>query len=68
MRKRKLGLIPLSFLAFVMLHIAVFGMPESVADEFGTDAPAGIDGYSDAESCPVDMMIILVRDMVINNT
>ena len=69
MRKKRLGIIPLSFLAFVLLHIAIFGMPESAADEFGTGAPSPAEGnYSDGESCPVDMMIILVRDMVLRNT
>lgn len=69
MRKRRLGIIPLSFLALVLLHIGIFGMPESAAEEFGADAPTGkVGSHSDGEQCPVDMMIVFVRDAVLSST
>lgn len=72
MRKKRLGLIPLSFLAFVLLHIAILGMPESAAEEFGAGTQPVVpeDGNygSHDTGCPVDMMIILVRDTIVKNT
>ena len=60
--KKKLLIIPLTFFLFVLGHIAAFGMPEGSAESH--DPYVFNDNTTSGETCPVDMMIIIVKDLV----